>query len=94
MSTIDTDAAFKAFENKYNLPPIFQMSDGKILSAFIITKKGESFLVSFDSSDAEITEAAKFVSEDRATEAEQDIRRLKAFCSAPALRTPAPVTLQ
>ena len=94
MSTTDIAAAFKDFEDKYNLPPVFQMSDGKIMSAFIITKKGESFLISFETSDAEIIEAAKFVSEDRIAEAEQDIRKLKAFCSAPALRTPAPETLQ
>ncbi len=94
MSTTDIAAAFKDFEDKYNLPPVFQMSDGKTLSAFIITKKGESFFISFETSEAEIVEAAKFVSEERAAEAEQDIRQLKSFCSAPTLRSPAPETLQ
>ncbi|MGN0917575.1 MAG: hypothetical protein ACI4NO_00275 [Oxalobacter sp.] len=94
MSTTDLAAAFKDFENKYNLPPVFQMSDGKTLSAFIITKKGESFFISFESSEADIAEAARFVNEERAAEAEQDIRQLKSYCSAPTLRTPAPETLQ
>lgn len=94
MSTTDLAAAFKDFENKYDLPPVFQMSDGKTLSAFIITKKGESFFISFESSEEEIAEAARFVSDERTAEAEQDIRQLKAYCSAPTLRTPAPETLQ
>ncbi len=94
MNTTDIEAAFKDFEDKYNLPPVFRMSDGKTLSAFIITKKGESFFVSFESSEVEIVEAAKFVDEERVAEVEQDIRRLKAFCSFPALKASAPEALQ
>ncbi len=85
---------FKAFEDKYNLPPIFQMSDGRTLSAFIITRKGESVFVSYDSSDADILEAAKLISEDAAADIAKEIAVLKSYCTAPTLRSPAPETLQ
>ena len=85
---------FKAFEDKYNLPPIFQMSDGKTLSAFIITRKGESCFISYDSSDADILEAAKLIGDDNTADLEKEIRELKSFCVAPALRSAAPETLQ
>ena len=32
------------FEKKYGLPPVFRMSNGKILGAFIITRDGEKAL--------------------------------------------------
>ena len=47
MNKTEIEEAFKNFESKYNLPPVFQMSDGKILGAFIITKNGESFMITF-----------------------------------------------
>ncbi len=93
-STVNIATIFKNFEDKYNLPPIFQMSDGESLAAFILTKNGESFMISFESSDKDIAEAAKFVSTERVAEAEQDIRQLKSLCSAPTRYSPAPDTLQ
>ena len=34
MNKTEIEEAFKNFESKYNLPPVFQMSDGKILGRF------------------------------------------------------------
>ena len=61
MNKTEIEEAFKNFESKYNLPPVFQMSDGKILGAFIITKNGESFMITFESSDDDILEAAGMI---------------------------------
>lgn len=94
MNKTEIEEAFHRFEKKYDLPPVFQMSDGKILGAFIITKNGESFMITFESSDEDIREAASLVSPDKAEEAAGDIRALKAFCSTPVPNMPAPDTLQ
>ena len=94
MNKTDIEEAFQNFEKKYNLPPVFQMSDGRILGAFIITKNGESFMITFESSDEDIREAANLISPEKAEEAASDIRALKAFCSSPGLNMPAPDTLQ
>ena len=79
------EKAFGDFEKKYGLPPVFRMSNGKILGAFIIT---------FESSEADILEAAAMVSPDNTEAAAGDLRALKAFCSAPLVPSPAPETLQ
>ena len=94
MNHTDIDDAFRQFEQKYGLPPVFRMSDGKILGAFIITKDGESFMITFESSDADIEEAASMISPDNPQAAQADLRALKAYCSAPASGMPAPVSLQ
>ncbi len=86
--------AFKTFEEKYHLPPIFQISDGKLIGAFIMTKGGESFMISFDSSDDDIVAAARFLSPDSIEEAKKDLLFLKSLCSFPAFRYAAPATLQ
>ena len=94
MNKTEIEEAFHRVEKKYNLPPVFQMTNGKILGAFIITKEGESFMITFGSSDEDIQEAARLVSPDKAEEAADDIRALKAFCSVPTPNMPAPDTLQ
>lgn len=94
MNEKEIEKAFGNFEKKYNLPPVFRMSNGKILGAFIITKDGESFMITFESSDADILEAAAMVSPGNTEAAAADLRALKAFCSAPIAPSPAPNTLQ
>ena len=94
MNKAEIEEAFNRFEKKYDLPPVFRMSDGKILGAFIITKNGESFMITFESSDEDIREAASLISPEKADEAAEDIRKLKAFCSVPIPNVPAPDTLQ
>ena len=94
MNKTEIEEAFKNFGSKYNLPPVFQMSDGKILGAFIITKNGESFMITFESSDDDILEAAGMISPDNTEEAAKDLRALKAYCSVPVAAMPAPDTLQ
>ncbi len=90
MNQIEIEDAFRRFENKYNLPPIFQMSDGRILGAFIITKNGESFMITFESSENDILEVAKMVSFENTEEAAKDLRILKAYCSSPMPVVPTP----
>ncbi len=94
MCTPDISKAFKAFEDKYQLAPVFQVTDGKVLGAFIMTKGGESFIISFESSDDDIVAAAKFLAPDNFQEAQRDILFLKSLCTAPSLRHAAPSTLQ
>ena len=88
------EKAFGDFDKNYGLPPGFRMSNGKILGAFIITRDGESFMITFESSEADILEAAAMVSPDNTEAAAGDLRALKAFCSAPLVPSPAPETLQ
>ena len=94
MNKTEIEDAFRNFENKYNLPPVFRMSNGEIMGAFIITRNGESFMITFESSEDDILEAASMVNPDNAEEAAKDLRALKAFCSVPVPAMPAPDTLQ
>lgn len=94
MNKTEIEEAFRNFERKYSLPPVFQMSDGRILGAFILTKDGESFMITFESSDDDILEAAGMISPDNTEEAAKDIRALKAYCSIPVPAMPAPDMLQ
>lgn len=94
MNKTEIEEAFRNFESKYDLPPVFQMSDGNILGAFIITKDGESFMITFESSDDDILEAANMISPDHTEEAIRDLQALKAYCSMPVPAMPAPDTLQ
>lgn len=94
MCSADISQAFKAFEDKYQLAPVFQVTDGRVLGAFIMTKSGESFIISFESSDDDIAAAARFLAPDNFQEALADIHFLKSLCSAPSLRHAAPSTLQ
>lgn len=94
MHTSSISEAFKAFEEKYHLPPVFQVSDGQSIGAFIMTKGSESFIISFESSEDDITEAALFLSPEQFDEAKKDLLFLKSLCSPPSLRHAAPTTLQ
>ena len=87
------DEAFRKFENKYGIPPVYPMADGDKLGAFIITfKNGNSFMISFDSYDADIKEAASMLDADNIDEAIKDITALQKMCFPIAMNT-APPTL-
>lgn len=94
MNKTAIDEAFENFEAKYNLPPVFRISNDRIMGAFIITKNGESFMITFESSEDDILEAAGMISPENVEEAAKDIRALKACCSVPTPPMPAPEMLQ
>lgn len=94
MNKTEMDAAFHQFENKYGIPPVYPMADGDRLGAFIITfKSGDSFMITFDSYDVDIREAASMLAPDNVDEAIRDIRALQKMCS-PIATNAAPPTLQ
>lgn len=94
MDKTEIDDAFKHFEAKYDLPPIFRIANEKVLGAFIITKDGESFMITFESSEDDIVEVAHILNPDHVEEAAKDILALKAYCSVPTPPIPAPEMLQ
>ena len=51
-------------------------------------------MITFESSDDDILEAAGMISPDNTEEAAKDLRALKAYCSVPVPAMPAPDTLQ
>ncbi len=95
MNKTEMDETFKRFENKYGIPPVYPISDGNHVGAFIITfKNRESFMIAFDSPDEDVNNAAEMLDPDHPEEAAKDIKALQAFCSAPLTNTPAPDRLQ
>lgn len=93
MNKTEMDEAFRKFENKYGIPPVYPMTDGNKLGAFIITfKSGDSFMIAFDSYDVDINEAASMLAPDNVDEAVKDIKALQKMCS-PIASSPSSPTV-
>ena len=82
MNKTEMDEAFRKFENKYGIPPVYPMIDGDKLGAFIITfKSHDSFMITAESPDVDIQDAASMLDPDNVKEAAKDIRALQKMCS-------------
>lgn len=93
MNKTEIDEAFRKFENKYGIPPVYPMIDGDKLGAFIITfKSHDSFMITAESLDTDIQDAAGMLAPDNAKEAVKDIRALQKLCS-PITPNAVPPTL-
>lgn len=94
MNKTEMNEAFRKFEDKYGIPPLYPMANGDQLGAFIITfKSSDSFMISLDSQDADIREAASMLDPDNVDKAVKDIKALQKMCS-PISMNAAPPTLQ
>lgn len=82
MNITEMNEAFRKFENKYGIPPVYPMADGDKLGAFIITfKSHDSFMITAESPDVDINDAASMLDPDNMEEAAKDIRALQKMCS-------------
>lgn len=95
MNKIEMDEAFRKFEDKYGIPPVYPMADGDKLGAFIITfKGGDSYMITSESPDVDIQDAASMLDPDHADKAVKDIKALQKMCTPIATTNTAPPTLQ
>ena len=82
MNKTEMDDAFRKFENKYGIPPVYPMVDGDKLGAFIITfKSHDSFMITADSPDVDLQDAASMLDPDNIDEAVKDIKALQKMCT-------------
>ncbi len=93
MNMTEMNEAFRKFENKYGIPPVYPMADGDRLGAFIITfKSHDSFMITSESPEDDIQDAAGMLDPDNVEEAAKDIKALQKMC-APIDTNAVPPTL-